>query len=451
MNNQSAAIEIIRALREYGHQAFLVGGCVRDMLLNRKPAKEEHDVATSARVEEVVKIFPKTLLVGAKFGVVLVGKGGHWIEVASFRSDESYSDGRHPDSVRLGTMQEDAERRDFTVNGMYYDPITNQLTDLVDGREDIDRRIIRAIGNPDQRFREDHLRMLRAVRFAGQLTGFQIEQATAEAIRRQAAQILDISMERILEEFKKLFPSRGRVHGLRLADQLGLLQHILPEVHALHNVPADSLSSEFSSETLKTDAFEQTFSVIERLAEGTPFEIVMAGLLHLIGLVKEKTLTTSDEIRPRISTNRMNASAHLADAICRRLTCSNQERTDIVWLVQLLPLFGRANQITLAQLKRLMLYGRFTGLIALYRARVEAGLEPRKNLDTIEQLAGKVSPESLKQPPLIGGDDLTGILGLSPGPAFQKILDTVYDAQLNEEITTKDEALTLARQLTNRF
>jgi poly(A) polymerase len=434
MDNKSASVEIIKKLRDQGHQAYLVGGCVRDMLLNRKTDREEHDVATSARTEEVIKLFRKTLLVGAKFGVVLVGMGGHWIEVASFRSDESYSDGRHPDRVRIGTMQEDAERRDFTMNGLFLDPLDNQLIDLIDGRADIQNRVIRAIGDPDRRFKEDHLRMLRAVRFAGQLENFALDPATADAIRRLAGHIVEISAERILEELKKLLAAQGRVAGLKLADELGLLQPILPELTALHRLPGP---------------FEQTLSVLGFLPEGCPFETALAALLHLTGAGEGVRSPIVNKVRPRLSPKTFNLSARLAETIARRLTCSNQERIDVVWLIQYLPFFSQAGKLTLADIKRLMLYGRYEGLLCLYRARVQAGLEPNENLEHIESIARKVTPESLLQPPLISGEDLTQKLHLQPGPAYQAILDDVYDAQLNEEIKTKQEALTFAGKISH--
>ncbi|MFA5863784.1 MAG: CCA tRNA nucleotidyltransferase [Phycisphaerae bacterium] len=427
VDNKTAAIEIIQKLRSQGHQAYLVGGCVRDMLLGRKNPKEEHDVTTSARTQEVIKLFPRTLLVGAKFGVVLVGLGGHWIEVASFRSDQSYSDGRHPDSVRIGSMQEDAERRDFTINGMYYDPIEEKIIDLVGGQADIEKRVIRAIGQPEARFREDHLRMLRAIRFAGQLNDFQIETATAQAIRQLAGEIVKISAERILEEFKKLFSSPRRAIGLKLADELGLLKYILPQVH-----------------TLPTDAFTQTLEVVNHLPDETQFETVLAGLLHLVGWARP---TGNIQIRSRMSLSHYTASAKTADQVCRQLTCSNQERMRTVWLVQLLPLLGQADQLSLAHIKRLMIYERYEGLVNLYQARVKAGLEPQQNLDHLLSQAGKISPASLEHPPLLGGQDLTTQLALTPGPAYQRILDEVYDAQLNELIQTKEEALAMAKKL----
>jgi len=444
-DNRTAAIRIIRTLRDRGHEAYLVGGCVRDMLLGRRRKKDEHDVATSARTEEVISLFPKTLLVGAQFGVVLVGMGGQWIEVASFRCDEGYTDGRHPDRVRIGSLREDAERRDFTVNGLYYDPIEDRLIDLVGGRADLEKHLLRAIGNPEARFGEDHLRMLRAVRFAGQLSGFQIESETAQAIRRLADRITGISAERILEELKKLLTADHRVTGLILAEELGLLRYILPEVSGLHGVAAGSLADEFSSDALAADAFDQTLAALRELPDDTDVPVALAALLHLAGGVKKLPPDFPVWARPNPKT--WVPSAKLTDMIARRLGCSNRERIDTVWLVHLLPLLGRTQRLSLAPIKRLMMYGHHEGLIRLYRARVQAGLEPRENLDAFEQTVRRIDPASLAAPPLLTGQDLTDTLNLVPGPGYQRILDMVYDAQLNEEIKTKQEALALAGKI----
>ncbi len=439
MDNKTAALEIIRKLRERGFEAYLVGGCVRDELIGQ--IAHEHDIATSARPQDVMQLFRKSRSVGAKFGVILVGLGGEWIEVASYRSDESYTDGRHPDSVRIGTLQEDAERRDFTINGIYLDPFDNRIIDLVGGREDIEHRQIRAIGNPQKRFTEDHLRMLRAVRFAGRLN-FRIETQTAQAIQQQAKEITRISNERILDELGKILTSPGRVSCIRLTDELGLLEPILPEVYAMHNTRADSLAGT----ALEPDAFSQTLAVLDHLPADSPLEVSLAGLLHLVGTVRENPLRCRTPIRPRLNTGQWNYSAELANDVARRLTCSNQQRTDIFWLIQFLPIFGQAQTLRLAEIKRLKIYGQFDKLVALYRARTNAGLEPPQNLELVEQLARKVRPETLQEEPLVKGDDLKTEFGLYPGPAFQQILDEVYDAQLNEEVKNKSEALTRARQ-----
>jgi poly(A) polymerase len=438
ITNKDAAIKIIRILHEQGHQAYLVGGCVRDMLLGRPV--NDHDIATSAAPDEIFALFRKTLKVGAQFGVAMVGLGGQWIEVATFRRDESYTDGRHPDRISPGTMEDDAERRDFTINGMYLDPITDAIIDLVGGKIDLENHLIRAIGDPRKRFEEDRLRILRAVRFAAQLSNFNIEPDTALAVRQFAPQITDISAERILEEFRKMLASPGRKIGIKLTDELGLLEHVLPELHALHNQSAKS----FTGQNITADAFEQTLAILDRLGR-CDFETAMAALLHLVGIQAENPLACQTPLRSRLNIGLFNPSAVLADDIARRLTCSNDERTKIVQLIQFLPLLGRAETLTLAEIKRLKIYRRYIDLHKLFMARVQAELDPREKLDCVETLAGRVNPDTLDQPPLLTGQDLIVEFGLSPSPAFQKILDEIYDAQLNEEIHTRPEALTLVR------
>jgi poly(A) polymerase len=444
MDNRTAAIEIIRTLRGQGFEAYLVGGCVRDILLKR--TVNDYDIATNARPEDIFSMFRKTLRVGAQFGVAMVGMDSEWIEVATFRCDEGYSDGRHPDSVRPGTMQEDAERRDFTINGMYLDPLTNEIIDLVGGKADLENRVIRAIGDPQKRFEEDHLRMLRAVRFAGQLTDFEIENETALAIRKLAPNIVGVSAERILEELRKMLASPGRKEAIRLADNLGLLSHIVPEVYALHGQSARS----FSGQNLSADAFEQTLAVVNHLPARCSFETSLAALFHLVGVGKENPLTCQSPIRTRLNSALLNPSAVLADDIARRLTCSNQERSKIVWLVQFFPLFARADSLTLAEIKRLKIYHRFTSLHKLFRARIDAGLESQEKLQKFEVLAEKINTAPFETTPLITGEDLINECGLPPSPGFVQILDEVYDAQLNETIRTRAEALDLAKHLAER-
>jgi poly(A) polymerase len=448
MDNRSAAIKIVTVLRDAGHEAYLVGGCVRDMLLGKKEIRD-HDVATSARPDEICALFRRARLVGAQFGVVLVGMPRQWIEVASFRTDQSYTDGRHPDEIRFATLEEDAQRRDFTVNGLYYDPVDGQVIDLVDGRKDLAARQIRAIGEPGRRFLEDYLRMLRAVRFVAQLE-FTIEAETARAIARHAKHIAEISPERILEELRKLLVYPGRAVGLRTADELNLLGHILPEVSGLHGREGISFAPDFAIKD-KGDAFEQTLAVLERLDGPSRFEPAMSALLHLSGRVRETMLASRSPVRPRAKLNQVNASARIADEICRRLTCSNRERHEVVWLAEFLPLFGKGACLSSAELKRMMMYGHYDDLYRLYRARVEAGLEPRANLAAIERQvetidqSGEFAPE-----PLISGDDLSDQLDLVPGPGYQDILDAVFDAQLNGEIGRREDAMTLARRLAER-
>ncbi len=448
MDNRSAAVKIIEVLREAGHEAYLVGGCVRDMLLGRQDI-DEHDVATSARPQAIQALFRRTRLVGAQFGVVLVGMGGQWIEVASFRTDESYSDGRHPDRVRFATLEEDAARRDFTINGMYYDPLEDRLIDLVGGRADLRAGLIRAIGEPDRRFREDHLRLLRAVRFAARLA-FAVENRTAAAIRSQTEQIQEISTERILDELRKMLTRTGRMRGLRLADELGLLPYVLPELTDLRGRPGVTFA-EGHEASAAGDAFDHSLMTVDRLGPHVRFETVFAAVLHLTGLMRSATIDRPRTVRTRVKTPEANTSAQVADDVCRRLTCSNRQRHAVVWLIHHLPLLGLDGDLSLAQIKRIMLCDGYDELIALYRARVEAGLEPSTVLEGVEHLAETIDREALRQTaPLIHGGDLEKALGVPPGLGYQEVLDEVFDAQLNGQVETKAEALALARSIAEK-
>ncbi len=429
VDNRTAAVRIIEVLRQNNHQAYLVGGCVRDMLLGKEEIPE-HDVACSAWKEEICRLFRRTRKVGAKFGVVLVGVGGQWIEVAGFRTDESYSDGRRPDSVKPSTIEEDAQRRDFTVNGLFYDPIDDKLIDLVGGRSDIANRIIRAIGEPELRFREDYLRMLRAVRFAAQLSefDFSIEENTARAISHNAGNISGISSERILGELKKILRSPGRRVGIKLLYEFGILRHILPEL-------TDS------------QIFERTMRVVANLPDHASFELAMAGLLHLAGTREGESVESHSPVRLKLIGKDMNATAILSKKITRRLKCSNIERAKISWLIEFLPRFSHAETLRLSDIKRMIIYQRFDELMTLFRARVESGFESKEALLRIEKLSSEIRSKSIVSEPLINGEDLMVMLNLKPGPGFRKILDEVYDAQLNGEISTKSQALKLAENL----
>jgi len=445
MTNRSAAEKVVKTLQQAGYETYLVGGCVRDMLLG-KGESAEHDVATSARPDEVRRLFARTRLVGAAFGVLLVGIARQWIEVASFRTDETYTNGRHPDAVRFATIEDDVARRDFTVNGMYYDPFARRLIDLVGGQADLQARVIRAIGQPQKRFSEDYLRMLRAVRFSAQL-GFSIEPGTAAAIADHADQVAQVSPERILEELHKLLACETRSSGIRAADELNLLGHILPEVDALHGRDGVSFAGDFNPSSEIGDAFDQTLSVLDHLGPTCRGQLGLAGLLHLSGLARAQKLQCDCSVRKRPKLNDLHWSARLADGICRHLACSNRQRREVVWLVQFLPLLGRGRSVTLAEVKRMMICEHYRDLRTLYAARVRAGLEPQMVLDAVDNLAGRIDPLTLNAPALMNGTDLQECLSLAPGPAYREMLDRIYDAQLNEQITTKDQAEALARKL----
>jgi len=446
LSNYQAALKVLQTLRAGGHQAYLVGGCVRDRLLGL-PC-DEHDVATDAPPQRIRRLFARTHQVGAKFGVVLVRVGKHWIEVATFRAEETYSDGRHPDRVRFTDAREDAIRRDFTVNGMFLDPADGKVIDYVGGREDLRNRLVRAIGDPDQRFAEDHLRMLRAVRFATRLD-FRIEPKTAAAVKRHAAKITTISAERIREELTKILSLPARRRGIELAFELGLLQHILPELTALRNVPASSWARS-AAQNPPENAFSETLAVLHHLPVQPALPLSSAALLHLVGLTRTAEIDCTTAVRPRPPANKLNASAAIAEKVCRRLTYSNDERERTIWLVQFLPMIRRPQRMQPADIKRMMLYEQFDPLNALYSARTKAGMENETQFQSLQMRASAIDREQLKAPALINGNDLQQ-LRIPQGPIYQQILDTVYDMQLNEQVRTRRQALVAARQLVKRL
>ncbi len=394
------AKQIIRRLRIAGYQALWAGGCVRDMLRQVKP--KDYDVATSAKPQEVKDLFRRTLMVGAKFGVVIVLGPGTQVEVATFRRDLAYKDGRHPERVVYTDAEQDARRRDFTINGMFYDPFEDTLVDYVGGEVDLRRKIIRCIGQPQLRFAEDHLRMLRAVRFACTF-GFTLEDSTAKAISDQARKIKRISAERIAEELLTILKSPGRAQGIRLAGKLGLLKVILAEVDYA--------------------------SAAQRLAQlsGASAPAGLACLLY--GLDQ---------------TYQPKESARQARVICRRLKLSNQLVDQTAWLVEtargLVTAQAAGQEISLADLKRMLASGIFRELLWLYET-----ITSERACQQLRDQSRKIDPKSVNPTPLIDGKDLKA-LGVRPSPRMGKCLAAVYEAQLNELVKTKAQARTFVRQ-----
>jgi len=399
-STEEAAVAVVRRLVQRGHVAYLAGGCVRDRLLGRRP--KDFDVATDATPRRVVECFSRTREVGVQFGVVLVKQGRFWVEVATFRADLSYSDGRHPDAVVFGSAEEDAKRRDFTVNGMFLDPLTDRVIDFVGGQADLQRRIIRAIGEPAQRFQEDHLRMLRAVRLAAEI-GFEIDADTLEAIRRLAPLVRKVSAERIREELAKLLAADGRGAGLRRLWETGLLPHLWP-------------GGQWTDERVA-----RTVSLLDRLPPSAGFELGLAGLLIT------------------------NPMAELR-SVCRALACSNATVRKVTWLRANLERLQQPEPLELAELKRMMAGPGFADMILLWRAyRLVHGL-PADVCDELSARAERVPPDRVRPRSLITGEDLIRS-GYSPGPKFKRVLERVYYQQLNEELGDREAALSLARQL----
>ncbi|MEK7711214.1 MAG: CCA tRNA nucleotidyltransferase [Planctomycetota bacterium] len=390
-----AALFVIRALREAGHAALLAGGCVRDRLLGRTP--KDYDVATDARPQRVREIFPKARLVGAKFGVVLVRKFGHNIEVATFRADGRYSDGRHPDEVTFGTELDDARRRDFTVNGLFLDPAADRLIDHVGGRDDLATRTIRTIGNPEQRFAEDHLRMLRAVRLAARLD-FRIEAATADAIRRLAPHLSAISPERIWMELEQILTEPTRTAGWSLLLALGLRAH---------------LSSSWPTNAARDALVGQRLASLPDQAVDAP--------LALAAALTDLSLPGAREV-------------------CRSFRLSNRMTNRTKRLLRSLTAVYNAAALELADFKTLLANEDWTSLLDLLRADLAARGHDPGPVDEALRRAAAIAPQDVAPPPLLTGDDLA-TLGVSPGPIMGDVLRGLYRAQLNEEVKTLNDAM----------
>ena len=417
--------------REY--QAYLVGGCVRDLLLGREP--KDYDIATDATPKQVMEIFPETYAVGAQFGVVLVpAPEGGQVEVATFRADIGYSDGRHPDEVRFsGDPREDVARRDFTINGMMLDPLSKEksgeVLDFVGGREDLKAGIVRAIGNPELRFNEDKLRMLRAVRFAARFE-YEIEPATFAAIRKLAGEIEVISRERVRDELTRMLTEGHAPRAFLLLDESGLLAHVLPEISAMHGVEQPP---EFHPEG---DVFVHTLLLLEHLPQPCPMTLAWGALLHDVG--KPATFRRApDRIR---FDNHVEVGVKIAEEVCRRLRFSNDETEQILSLVDNHMRFGHVSRMKESTLKRFLRLPLFDEHLALHRAD---SLASHRNLNTYEFLQRKreeIPVENIHPKPLVTGDDLIAA-GHRPGPKFKEILTAVEDAQLEGRLPSREAAL----------
>jgi poly(A) polymerase len=445
-----AALAIAQRLRELGHAAYFAGGCVRDLLLGRTP--EDFDVATSATPDIVQATFERTEAVGAHFGVILVidDVDGRRIatEVATFRSDGAYSDGRRPDEVRFSTdPAEDVQRRDFTINGLLLDPIafergdplTNCVFDIVGGQQDLKAGIIRAIRDPSLRFAEDKLRMLRAVRFAARL-GFTIEPLTFAAIREQAVSVRQVSCERIRDELTKILTEGRARRGFELLDETGLLQHVLPEVARLKGVEQPP---EFHPEG---DVWVHTLMLLEHLPAGVSCTLAWGMLLHDIG--KPATFTPPDPNRPgdRIRFNgHVDVGVAIARTILNRLRFSNDECTQILALIKHHMQFGDVQRMKQSTLKRFLRIPRFDEHLALHYADVMSSHGMLGMYDYAKENYERLGENEIKPRLLLTGQELIAA-GYRPGPKFREMLTAAEDAQLEGVISRPDEALEFVRE-----
>ncbi len=425
-----AAIRIIRALEASGHRALLAGGCVRDALLGFEP--KDWDIATDAAPEAVEGLFEKTVAVGAQFGVVRVRVGEREFEVAQFREDGPYGDGRRPDSVRPSDERGDANRRDFTINGMFYDVSANQLLDYVGGRRDLDAGVIRAIGEPGARFEEDHLRMMRAVRFSARF-GFRVEPATAAAIETNAALIKKISPERIRDELTTILTGENADAAFSTLDSSGLLEHVLPEVADMRGV---AQPPEFHPEG---DVWTHVLAMlrIERAASPT---LAWGILLHDVG--KPPTYTETDRIR---FNGHDKVGAAMSAEVCGRLRMPKAQAARIRELVANHMRFMHVEKMRESRLKRFLREPYFDELLELHRVDCLASHGNLRTHEFCTRKLGEIREETLRPSRLLDGNDLMA-MGHPPGPKLGEILTAIEDEQLEGRIATREEARDFARR-----
>src|SRR6266700_1496462 len=425
---EQTAREVAARLRERGHIAYFAGGCVRDMVRGLTP--KDYDIATDARPETVRALFPRTYAVGAHFGVIVVLEGGFQFEVATFRSDDAYIDGRHPSAVHFSSPEEDARRRDFTINGMFYDPDAGEVIDLVGGRADIAAKLVRAIGDAAQRFAEDRLRMLRAVRFATVL-GYKIDSQTWDALVANAASVNKISAERIREELARIFLSPNRMRGWDFLDSSGLMRAILPEIDAMKGCKQPE---QFHPEG---DVFEHTRLMLQFLPEKVSVPLVFSVLLH--DVAKPRTATVDETGRIRFS-GHDRIGAEMTEEIMRRLRFSGAEIDATVEMVRQHMVFKDVRKMREAKLKRFMARPTFDDELELHRVDCQGSHRMLDNYEFLLRKREEFANEPIIPPPLVRGDDLI-VLGLKPGPKFREILDAVETGQLEGTLRTSEEAL----------
>ncbi len=444
MNARAFAEVICGTLRAAGHQAYFVGGCVRDILLGREPA--DYDVATDATPDRVQQLFPNSLAVGAKFGVIVVTENSGesadlQVEVATFRSDVGYSDGRHPDHVVYAkSPQEDVKRRDFTVNALLFDPQTEEVLDFVGGRDDLRSGIIRAIGHPSDRLNEDKLRMVRAVRFAARFR-YAIEGRTFSAIQELAPQIHQVSPERLRDELTKLLTEGAARRAFEFLDETRLLPELLPEIARMKGVEQPP---EYHPEG---DVWKHTLLMIEGLPAGSPRTLAWGVLLHDVGKPSTFTPPSGPGDRIRFSEH-AEIGTRMAEEICRRLRFSNDDTDQIAALVANHMRFKDVLQMKPATLKRFVRMPRFEEHLQLHRLDCLSSHGHLDNYEFVRRFLTETPPEQVRPPRLLDGDDLIG-LGLRPGPQFTAILERVEEAQLDGTVNDREGALRLARDLAN--
>ena len=431
MSAKEIALSIVRRLRAAGYESYLAGGCVRDMLLNKEP--QDYDITTGAKPGEIAKIFPDTIPVGAQFGVILVVVDGTPFEVASFRHDGPYLDGRHPSQVRYGSLREDVLRRDFTINGMIYDPVDDAVIDLVNGRQDLQAGIIRAIGEPRARFEEDRLRMIRAVRLAASLD-FNVEGKTLAALGELAATVTLVSWERIGDEITRILTEGGARRGFELLNDTGLLEAVLPEIAAMKGVEQ---SPDYHPEG---DVFAHTLLLLGQLK--APTETLAYGcLLHDVA----KPVCVRREGERITFYGHMERGAEMAEAILQRLKRSRDTWERVSYLVRSHLRHTQAPNMRLSTLKRFLGEDAIDELLELTRIDALAANGDLTHYNFCKAKLAELEEEDIHPEPLVRGRDLIA-LGLTPGPVFGQILAQVEEAQLGGELRGRQEAIEWVRK-----
>lgn len=432
LSNRAAALAVLKRLRLAGRRAYFAGGSVRDTLLGLEP--KDHDVATDAPPGEVLALFPRAIPVGVQFGVVRVIEGGHSIEVATFRTDGRYEDGRHPIGVDFTTPEEDARRRDFTINGLFLDPETDEVIDFVGGRADLARGVVRAIGDPRARFGEDRLRLLRAVRFSARFS-FEIEPATLAAVRELAPAVVSVSAERIRDEIEKMLLGPRPDAAFRLLAETGLLAAILPEVDAMRGVEQPP---EYHPEG---DVFTHVLLMLSKMGPAPSFELAMGVVLHDVG--KPPTFTRTDRIR---FNNHADVGAGMADAICDRLRASRKSRERIVALVREHMKFAEVRNMRESRFRRFLGMEGFEEHLELHRIDCESSHRLLDNFEFCRRKLAEYAAETPLPKPLVTGDDLIA-MGHAPGRELGHMLAELRDRQLEGAFASREDALAEARRL----
>lgn len=439
MSLPQTATEIVHRLQQAGFEAFWVGGCVRDLLLKREP--EDYDIATSAHPPQIETLFARTIPVGRQFGVLLVIEGGEQFQVATFRAESDYHDGRHPGQVTFSDAMADARRRDFTVNGLFYNPITSEIYDWVGGKADLEAKVLRTIGVAADRFAEDHLRLLRAVRFAAQLN-FRIEEETFSAIQENALKIQSVSAERVRDELNKLFHPPHAARGLELLRDSGLLIYVLPELHATLTCEQ---SPDFHPEGT---VFNHLVRMLEQLPADSNLSLAWAALLH--DIAKPQTWSRDQETGSIHFYGHEKLGAEMAESILQRLRFPRKQIDEIVTCVSHHMQFKDVTRMRKATLRRLLMRPTFPLELELHRLDCLGSHGRLDHYNFLIEQARTLENQPEIRPPLITGDDLIA-LGMTPGPAMGAMLTEIRNRQLQGELTTQEEARRWAKEQLGRL